>query len=400
MRKREILFRLFLVLFLCFHVLFSEIKVYGEEKPENLHALSAVLMDAESGRILYTKEGEKFMANASTTKILTCILALEEGDRKDYVKISKYAASMPDVQLNVGENEEYLLEDLLYSLMLESHNDTAAAIAEHLEGSCESFSKKMNEKARQIGCKNTYFLTPNGLDAVRGERYHGTTAEDLALLMRYCVMESPKKEEFLKITRTPEYSFSDKEGKRIFHCYNRNSFLNMMEGALSGKTGYTSKAGYCYVGALQREERTFIVALLGSGWPGNRNYKWEDSRKLFQYGIENYRLFSLEECEPGWEEILHQEVLYGKNEEGNFSRQIFLEKQKKEEEKILLKEGEKIRIKIWKKQLTAPVKKGELAGTVTYLIDEIPWVVQNLMIGEDVEKIDYLWCLKQIIKLI
>ena len=136
-------------------------------EPTNLYAQSAVLMDGSSGRVLFEKNGEEFMANASTTKILTCIIALENAELTDVVKVSSYAASMPDVQLHIKEGEEYYLGDLLYSLMLESHNDVAVAIAEHISGSQEEFSKFMNRKAKEIGCKNTCFLTPNGLDATQ-----------------------------------------------------------------------------------------------------------------------------------------------------------------------------------------------------------------------------------------
>ena len=119
--------------------------------PENLYSLSAVLMDAGSGRVLYEKNGDDPRANASTTKVLTCILALENGAGDDYVEVSARAAGQPDVQLKMQEGEQYDLEDLLYSLMLESHNDTAVAIAEHIGGSVEGFARMMNEKAAEIG---------------------------------------------------------------------------------------------------------------------------------------------------------------------------------------------------------------------------------------------------------
>jgi len=147
-------------------------------------------------------------ANASTTKIMTCILALENGKEDDIVTVSAYAASMPNVQLNIEEGEQYYLKDLLYSLMLESHNDSAVAIAEHIGGSVEGFSALMNEKAKELGCSNTCFLTPNGLDASVGEDTHGTTAHDLALIMRYCSWQSPRAERFLEITQTNAYSFT------------------------------------------------------------------------------------------------------------------------------------------------------------------------------------------------
>ena len=172
-----------------------------------LYSLSAVLMDADTGRVLFDKDGYTVRANASTTKIMTCILAIESGKLDELVTVSKYAASMPDVQLNIKEGEKYLLRDLLYSLMLESHNDVAVAIAEHIAGDVKSFAILMNDKAKKLGCENTYFITPNGLDASEetpeGMKIHGTTAADLARIMAYCI----KNEEFLKITRTASYTF-------------------------------------------------------------------------------------------------------------------------------------------------------------------------------------------------
>ena len=133
--------------------------VYGaSEVPEELqqlYARSAVLMDGDTSRVLFEKEGYQFLPMASTTKVMTCILAVENASGKDVVQVSAYAASMPDVQLNIRQGEEYYLKDLVYSLMLQSHNDSAVAIAEHVGGSVEGFAKMMNEKALEIGCENT-----------------------------------------------------------------------------------------------------------------------------------------------------------------------------------------------------------------------------------------------------
>lgn len=263
-----------------------------EEKEDlRLYAKAAVLMDADSGRVLYGKNENEVLPMASTTKIMTCILALEYGNPDEVVEVSSYAASMPKVKLYVKQGEKYRLGDLLYSLMLESHNDSAVVIAEAVGGSVEEFAAMMNQKARDIGCFDSYFITPNGLDAVVNDsgRIHSTTAEDLARIMAYCVTDSPKKEEFLEITRTISYDFTDAEGKRNFHCNNHNAFLGMMQEALSGKTGFTNNAGYCYVGAIESEGRIFTVALLACGWPNNKSYKWSDMKKLASYGMEHYQ---------------------------------------------------------------------------------------------------------------
>ena len=123
---------------------------------ENLYALSAVLMDGETGRVLYGKEAYKGRPNASTTKVMTCILALELAKGDDYVQVSGNAASQPQTRLGMREGQQFYLEDLLYSLMLKSHNDSAVAIAEHISGSVEAFAERMNEKAKELGCKDTH----------------------------------------------------------------------------------------------------------------------------------------------------------------------------------------------------------------------------------------------------
>ena len=141
-------------------------------------------------------------------------------------------------------------------------------------------------------------FTPNRLDAKDDAGFHHTTAADLAKIMKYCIKESLKSDEFLEITRTAQYSFSDVEGKCTYQCTNHNAFLQMMEGALSGKTGFTGIAGYCYVGALQREDKTLIVALLACGSPNNKTYKWSDTRKLMNYGLEQFKKIDLLQIEP------------------------------------------------------------------------------------------------------
>ena len=120
--------------------------------------------------------------------------------------------------------------------MLESHNDTAVMLAEHLAGSVEQFADEMNQKARELGLSHTHFVTPNGLDGADDGGSHRTTAEELARIMRYCVMESPKRKEFLEITGVSSYQFSDLEQTQTYSCINHNAFLTMMEGAVSGKT--------------------------------------------------------------------------------------------------------------------------------------------------------------------
>ncbi len=190
--------------------------VQSAVKPEplNLNSRSAVLMDADTGRVLYGKNETEDLPMASTTKIMTCILALENAGPETEVLVSDRAASMPEVKLHIKKGEKYRMEDLLYSLMLESHNDSAVAIAEAVAGSVEKFADMMNRKAVELGCGDTCFVTPNGLDAEDPEsgKIHSTTAEDLARILRYCILFSPAKNEFLAITRAPSHAFSDLSG--------------------------------------------------------------------------------------------------------------------------------------------------------------------------------------------
>ena len=138
----------------------AELEEEKEEKfQKKLHAQSAVLLDADTGRVLYGKEEEQIRPMASTTKIMTCILALESGKLDEVVTVSENAAKQPKVHLGASSGQKFYLKDLLYSLMLESHNDTAVMIAEHIGGDVEGFAELMNQKARELGCEDTCFIT-------------------------------------------------------------------------------------------------------------------------------------------------------------------------------------------------------------------------------------------------
>ena len=338
--------------------------------PLNLNSHSAVLLDGDTGRILYGKNEMEVLPMASTTKIMTCILALENAGLDTEVEISDRAATMPEVKLHVREGEKYRLEDLLYSLMLESHNDTAVAIAEAVGGSVEDFADMMNRKAAELGCDDTYFLTPNGLDAEDKEsgKIHSTTAADLARILRYCIVLSPAKEEFLAITRAPSHAFSDLSGIRSFSCVNHNALLTSMEGAVSGKTGFTGKAGYCYVGAVKKDEKLFIAALLDCGWPPHRTYKWQDMRKLVTYGDKNFEYKEIEKTGLGEETA----VLVENGVESRVKVEIGTEHADRNSLRVLLGNDEKVQVRTKiAKLLHAPVREGTPVGQRDYMVDGI-----------------------------
>lgn len=376
--------------------------VLADEPNLKLYAKAAVLMDADSGRVLYDLCGDEQLPMASTTKIMTLIVALENADPEDTVMVSSYAASMPQVHLGIRSGEEYRLKDLMYSLMLESHNDSAVAIAEHVGGSVEHFAELMNRKAIEIGCRNTYYITPNGLDAAEDGRIHSTTARDLALVMSYCITKSTQKDTFLEITRTPDYSFTDISGKRNFSCTNHNAFLNMMTGALSGKTGFTGKAGYCYVGALRQDEKTLVVALLACGWPNHKTYKWSDTRTLMEYGLDNYSYRSFDEVAIPREAM---EAIPVKNAQGNeIGEDVYVRIRAVTQEGdlardgLLMRDDEKITVTLHKaKSLTAPVPKGLEIGTVSYLADNEEWKRISLVTDEEIKDTDMGWCIRKVL---
>lgn len=375
----------------------SKHKAEARLKETELYAQGAVLMDASSGRVLYGKNEDMQLAMASTTKIMTCIVALENMDGEEIVTASSYTTAQPKVKLYLNKGEQVYLKDLLYSLMLESHNDSAVAIAEHMgaemlgwsndkesvsrrteaesKEAVRAFITKMNEKAKELQCYDTWFITPNGLDGtehfyseegLEEERFHSTTAAELARIMSYCILQSPKSQEFLEITGTYSYDFMNVEKTRSFVCNNHNAFLNMMDGAISGKTGYTGRAGYCYVGALEKDGCYFVVALLNTGayGSGNKGNKWKDTRKLMEYGIEHFSMQTIYEGNMKTQPV-HVESAQTAPEQ--YYEEIFLKTSVWENEpfSMLLADWEEVEMIVKQEtRVNAPVRKGQTVGKI------------------------------------
>lgn len=251
--------------------------IYADEP--NIISQGAIVMDAETGRVLFGKNIDEPLAMASTTKIMTAIVTLENANLNDIVVVGKNPTSAPNVKMNLKEGEEISLQNLLYALMLQSSNDAAVAIAEHVFGDVETFCIKMTEKASLLGAKDTVFKTPNGLDLDD----HHSTAYDMALITRYA-LQNPK---FVDIINTSEVNFTT--NKNSYSITNKNAFLSLYEGANGVKTGYTNKAGYCFVGSATRDDMTLISVVLTSGWgTTGKTYRWEDTKNLLDYGFENF----------------------------------------------------------------------------------------------------------------
>lgn len=342
-------------------------------------------MDAESGKILYEKSKDQKMPNASTTKILTCLYILKHCDLDQMAEVSKNAAMQPKVRLGVREGEKYKVKDLLYGLMLESYNDCAVVLAEHAEGSVEKFEKRMNQMAENLGTLNTHFVTPNGLDGIDKKGRHETTAQDLAKIMARCI----KNQQFLEITQTKQYTFTDGSRKRRFICNNHNALLSSMQGVISGKTGYTSKAGYCYVGAAKQKNMTMTFSVLASGWPPHKTYKWKDVRKLVQYATDHYERREIIADTSKIKEIsikngLKEKVLL---KTGNLKAAF------------LVKKTDKIKIEsILPSFIDAPVKEGQKVGEIKYLINGKSQKSVPIYAKQSVKQKDYWYYFEKIIQ--
>lgn len=342
-----------------------------------LNAHAAALLDAENGRVLYEKNGREQRAMASTTKIMTCTLALELGNLEDVVTFSANAAAQPDVQMNGCEGEQYYLGDLLYSLMLESHNDTAVAIAEHIGGSVEGFAELMNEKAQELGAYETHFVTPNGLDA----EGHYTTACDLGRIACYAI-QNP---DFLNIIQTPSYTFQEINGGRTVSVTNRDAFLTSYDGALGIKTGFTGEAGYCFVGAARRDDKTFVSVVLASGWPPHKTYKWKDTQALMDYGMEQYQEQLI--LDPSYA-LPELPVLNGIEAD---TVPLYLT----DSISLLMRTDESVHyIEKLPAELEAPVQKDRIAGTLEIYIGEELYQTVVIYTGAEVERISYRYVLK------
>jgi D-alanyl-D-alanine carboxypeptidase (penicillin-binding protein 5/6) len=256
---------------------------------QDLTARAAVLMDARTGKILYQKDAELRLPPASTTKVITTILTLESGrNLKQTLAVSREATRVPASKLYLRPGQSVTIEELLYGIMLASANDASMVLAEGIAGSVERFTELMTKKAHQIGATNSNFTNPHGLTAPD----HYSTAKDLAILFRYAM----KNTIFREIVQTKFSSVNTtavvrkKTVPRRISVRNHNRLLWNFDGALGGKTGYTHAAQKCFVGAVQRNGATIIVAILGA------RDLWNDTKRLLEYGFDHYD--SLQAVQP------------------------------------------------------------------------------------------------------
>lgn len=257
---------------------------------EELTARAAFLMDGATGQVLYQREPDLPLPPASTTKIITAIVALESEKRKnDLLSVTKSATRVPSSKLYLRPGQAMTIRDLLYSVLLSSANDASLVLAEGIAGSVARFAHMMTLKAREIGALHSHFANPHGLTAPE----HYSTARDMALIFNYA-MKNPAFREIVQTKTGSVSSISSGKVKRVRHfpVRNHNRLLWTFDGAIGGKTGYTLAAQKCFVGGVSRNGVTLIVSVLGS------RDLWRDTRKLLEYGFENYPTLSVDSQRP------------------------------------------------------------------------------------------------------
>ncbi len=240
------------------------------------YSKNIIAIDRKTLSVLYEKDAYKKVPMASTTKIMTCIIILENCSLNEIVTISKEASSVSGSTLGLIENMNISIQDLLYGLMLRSGNDCAIALAEHLSGNVENFSILMNQKAKELGLSNTNFVTPHGLD----DEHHYTTAYELAILTDYAL----KNEQFKSIVSTKSCTISFNGYPKTIS--NTNELLGNLNGVYGVKTGFTFEAGRCLVSACKRDSLDIIIVVLGAN---TKSIRTKDSSTLINYIFNNYR---------------------------------------------------------------------------------------------------------------
>ena len=384
--------RVILSTLLIFILTTFSITSYAAEKI-TISSGAGLLIERSSNRILFEKNAYEIMYPASTTKILTAIVVLENAELDELATVSKNALeTIPNgyVTCNLQIGEELSVKDLMYALMVKSANDAAVVLAEHVGGSVEGFADMMNQKAKEIGCKNTHFVNPNGIH----DENHYTTAYDLYLMADYA-LSFEHTNEFRDFVSRTSYTLPATNlypaDDRIFSTTNELIKINnndridnyYYKNALGIKTGHTSQAGYCLVSSSSRDDLEFISVILDGGFDSRGlSERYTETIKLFNFGYDNFTLTKIKEA-------------------NNIIDTIIVEKATKETESLnlLIKDSitvindkstdvDKINpdIKL-NGNIIAPITKGDVLGTITYTVDDIDYT-SDLIAAHDVEKFD------------
>lgn len=352
-----------------------------------INSRSAVVIDRETSKILYGNNEFDVRKMASTTKIMTAIVVLENANLNDVVTISKKSANTGGSTLGVHEGDKITVNDLLYGLMLKSGNDTAVALAEHVGGSLEGFSDKMNSKARELGLENTHFVTPHGLD----NDNHYTTAYELAIITNYAL----KNDTFAKIVGTKACAVTINGIPK--EISNTNELLGSLDGVYGVKTGFTNGANRCLVTSCKRGNLDVICVVLGAD---TKKFRTQDSIKLINYVFKAYQVVDLEEIiNKNFEE-------WFKSNAHNFTvckgvtnkLDLYIEPLDYKHYSIKKEDAKKMAVKInCNYTLTAPVQPGTQVGRIDVIINENEVLTYKILNKIKIEKKDCFYYYKEIL---
>ena len=345
------------------------------EEPK-LNARVGLIFDRNSKTILYEKNGLKQVPMASTTKIMTAIVVLENSNLNDIVTISKKSAGTGGSRLGLKANDKITVHDLLYGLMLKSGNDAAVALAEHVGGGIEGFVDLMNKKASEMGLVNSHFVTPHGLDQDK----HYTTAYELACMADYA-LNIPK---FKEIVNSKSYNITINARSSLIG--NTNELLGSLNGVYGVKTGFTNGAGRCLVTACKRDDLDIITVVLGAD---TKKIRTLDSIKLIEYEYKNYEVIDIEknikEQFENWKYLNEKRIYINKAKQKN----INLEIENLDYSKIAVKKTEIDNVKIEINSLyylEAPVEEGKIIGNAKVQINEKTIANLNIKNNQTIEK--------------
>lgn len=337
-----------------------------------------IIYDRKSGKVIWGKNENKRSAMASTTKIMTCIVVIENADLNAEVKVSAKAAGTGGSRLGLKKDDKITIKDLLYGLMLRSGNDAAVALAEYVGKDKEGFANLMNKKAKELGLKHTHFVTPHGLD----DPEHYTTAYELAKIADYAL----KNEMFAKIVGTKEHTINiNGYAKQL--C-NTNELLGYLQGVSGVKTGFTNNAGRCLVTSVNRNDFEIITVVLGAD---TKKIRTADSINLIEYAYENYKYLNIEDIVnekfDKWKEINEKRIQVEKGKD----KAVVLKLRKIKNEVIPVKKSDIDNINIEINclyYLKAPIEKGDVIGNLKITLNEEVVEVVDIVNNEEIKKKD------------
>lgn len=346
------------------------------ETEPTLNSRIALVYDRTSGNVIYEKNGYKTVPMASTTKIMTAIVVLENANLQDTVTVEKKAAGTGGSRLGLKVGDKITVNDLLYGLLLRSGNDAAVALAIHVGGSIEGFATLMNQKSNELNLNNTNFETPHGLDS----KNHYTTAYELAKMADYAL----KKEKFKKIVGTQNCNITISGVQR--NISNTNELLGYLNGVYGVKTGFTNGAGRCLVTACKRDNLDIITVVLGAD---TKKIRTSDSIKLIEYIYNNFEMVNIQEKVNEkfnqWKEINKNRISINKGVTNNMK--IDLEEMQFEEMPINKKIKDNIEIKVNTIfNFDAPVEEGKIIGNLKIFIDDNEIQTLNIYNTENIRK--------------